>query len=187
MIKRAFDITLCVIIFPILLLPIIFVATLIRLSSSDPVIYWSRRVGQNNKIFLMPKFRTMSIAAPEVATDELKNPDLYITKVGKILRKTSLDELPQVYSIFIGEMSWVGPRPSLESQKKLVEFRSSVGISSLRPGLTGLAQINGRDNISEIQKCKYDEIYLKTRNISLDIKILLKTFFSKSLFSNVKH
>ena len=155
----------------------IFISILIKSLSPGKVIYWSERVGKENKTFFMPKFRTMIENTPEVATDKLKNPYEYITNFGIFLRKTSLDELTQIWNILKGDMSFVGPRPALHNQHDLIEMRTNKGIHMLRPGLTGLAQINGRDNISNQLKVKYDFDYLKKRNLFFDFKIILFTFY----------
>ena len=149
----------------------------IKVLSPGKAIYWSKRVGKKNKIFLMPKFRTMKENTPEFATDLLKNPDDYITKIGKFLRKTSLDELPQLWNILIGDMTFVGPRPALFNQYDLIKMRSYKGIHYLKPGLTGWAQINGRDNIPNEIKVNYDFEYLEKASFYFDIKIILFTFF----------
>ena len=145
--------------------------------SPGKAIYWSKRVGKNNEIFNMPKFRTMHEDTPEFATDLLKNPSNHVTKIGRFLRKTSLDELPQIWNIIKGEMSFVGPRPALFNQYDLIEMRSKEGIHFLKPGLTGWAQINGRDNISNQLKVKYDFEYLIKKNLFFDLKIILLTCY----------
>tara|TARA_B100001093_G_C26840359_1_gene1020268 strand:- start:109 stop:666 length:558 start_codon:yes stop_codon:yes gene_type:complete len=175
--KRTFDIILGFILLPILILPMGFISILIKIFSPGKIIYWSERVGIKNKIFLMPKFRTMKENAPELATDKLKNPYDYITNFGKFLRKTSLDELPQIWNILKGDMSFVGPRPALFNQYDLIQMRSEKGIDSLKPGLTGWAQINGRDNISNQLKVKYDFEYLIKKNLFFDLKIILLTCY----------
>ena len=175
--KRTFDIILVFILLPILILPMILISILIKIFSPGKIIYWSERVGKKNKTFLMPKFRTMRENAPELATDKLKNPYEYITNFGKFLRKTSLDELPQIWNILKGDMSFVGPRPALFNQYDLIQMRSEKGIDSLKPGLTGWAQINGRDNISNQLKVKYDFEYLIKRNLFFDLKIILLTCY----------
>ena len=175
--KRNFDIILSLILLIILIFPMIFISILIIYLSPGKVIYWSERVGKKNKNFFMPKFRTMVENTPEVATDKLKNPSEYITNFGKFLRKTSLDELPQIWNILKGDMSFVGPRPALYNQYDLIEMRTHKGIHKLQPGLTGWAQINGRDNISNQLKVKYDYEYLIKRNLFFDLKIILFTFY----------
>ena len=175
--KRIFDIVFSAFFLIILFIPIIIISILIKIFTSGRVIYWSERVGIKNKLFLMPKFRTMREDAPELATDKLKNPNNYITKFGKFLRKTSLDELPQIWSIFLGNMSFVGPRPALFNQYDLIEMRTKKGIHNLKPGLTGWAQINGRDSLSNEMKVKYDSEYLTRRNLFFDLQIILLTFY----------
>lgn len=151
------------------------IAMLIKLTSKGPVLYWSERVGRLNIIFKMPKFRTMKIDTPAVATHLLDNPGMYLTRLGRFLRKLSLDELPQLYSIIKGDMSFVGPRPALFNQDDLIELRTHCGVHELSPGLTGFAQINGRDEISIPEKVKLDEHYLQNHSMILDLKILWLT------------
>lgn len=171
----------------IMALPMAGIAVAVKLSSSGPVIYWSRRIGRHNKIFLMPKFRTMAVDAPEVASHLLGDAERYITPVGKFLRGTSLDELPQLWSVLVGDMSFVGPRPALFNQSDLIELRTKKGIHRLRPGITGWAQINGRDDLPILQKVAYDEYYLHHRSGWLDVKILWKTFFKVIKKEGVAH
>ena len=173
--KRLFDVIFSVLIIILLFLPIAFLSILIRITSKGKVLYWSKRIGQDNNIFLMPKFRSMKENTPQLATDLLKNPEKYITKIGALLRKTSLDELPQIWCILIGEMSFVGPRPALFNQYDLIDMRTNKGIHKLKPGLTGWAQVNGRDNISINQKVNYDDYYLKNKSFFLDCKIIIFT------------
>lgn len=162
----------------IICLPLFFlIATAIFITSKGPIIHWSKRVGKNNSLFYMPKFRTMVIGAPNLATHLIENPNTYITKVGSFLRKTSLDELPQLYSIVRGDMSFVGPRPALFNQYDLIELRNELDIQNLLPGLTGLAQIYGRDILKIEEKVKFDHIYLQNRSFIYDLKILMLTFF----------
>ena len=149
--------------------------------------YWSDRVGKNNTIFRMPKFRSMLIDTPAVATHLLNNPDQHLTPIGTFLRKTSLDELPQIFSILKGDMSFVGPRPALFNQHDLVELRTKKGVHLLTPGLTGWAQINGRDELPIPVKVEFDEYYLMHRSFLLDIKILFMTFFKVLRSEGVKH
>ena len=175
--KRIFDITFSALFLIILFIPIMIISILIKILTPGRVIYWSERVGIKNKLFLMPKFRTMREDTPELATDKLKNPNKYITKFGKFLRKTSLDELPQIWNIFLGDMSFVGPRPALFNQYDLIEMRTKKGIHNLKPGLTGWAQINGRDSLSNEMKVKYDYEYLTKRNLFFDLQIILLTFY----------
>lgn len=185
--KRLFDIFfslfILVILFPIILL-IVF---LIKIDSKGPALYFSKRVGINNTIFLMPKFRTMIINTPQKSTDKLNSPEIYITIVGKYLRKTSLDEIPQFFSVLIGKMSVVGPRPALFNQKKLISLRNNFGINSLKPGITGLAQINGRDNLSIEEKVSYDKEYLEKLSLRFDLKIIIYTIFKVIFLNNISH
>ena len=174
--KRLCDIILALALLIVLAVPMSLIALLIKLTSRGPVLYPSKRVGKDNVLFWMPKFRTMRTDAPAVATHLLYNPELYISPVGKFLRRSSLDELPQLVSIIKGDMSFVGPRPALFNQNDLVELRTKKGVHILTPGLTGWAQINGRDEIPIPLKVEYDEYYLKNRSLLLDLKILVMTF-----------
>lgn len=185
--KRFFDLLLSLLLVPFVLLPILLITVLIRLSSPGPALYWSDRVGVGNKIFKMPKFRTMRIDTPAVATHLLANPDAYLTPVGSFLRKTSLDELPQLWSVLRGDMSIVGPRPALFNQDDLVALRTQKGIHSLIPGITGWAQINGRDDIPIPKKVDLDEYYLVHRSFMFDLKILYLTFMKVIRAENVSH
>lgn len=161
-------------IFPATLLGIV-IATIIRTTSKGPVLHWSRRIGRDNTLFLMPKFRTMHPDTPAVATHLLENPERWITPVGKLLRKFSLDELPQLYSVLTGDMRLVGPRPALFNQDDLIALRTQKGIHRLKPGITGWAQVNGRDDLPIPVKVRFDEEYLKKRSLRFDLKILLLT------------
>ncbi len=174
--KRLFDVIFSVIIIILLFFPIILISILIKITSKGSVLYWSERIGQNNNVFLMPKFRSMNENTPQLATDLLKNPGEHITGIGAFLRKTSIDELPQIWSILIGEMSFIGPRPALFNQYDLIEMRTNKSIHILKPGLTGWAQVNGRDNISLNKKIDYDYFYLKNKSFILDCKIIILTF-----------
>lgn len=185
--KRFFDVSLSCFLLTVLLVPLIFIAVMIKLTSKGPVIYWSDRVGINNKIFKMPKFRSMRIDTPPVATHLLKNPKAHITPVGLILRRFSLDELPQLFSIISGDLSFVGPRPALFNQADLVALRSKKGIQHLIPGLTGWAQVNGRDNLSIPDKVEFDEYYLLHRSFIFDIKILFATVLRVIKRENIRH
>ena len=175
--KRIFDITLSIAAGLILLLPLMVTALLVKLTSGGPAFYWSDRVGRDNKIFKMPKFRSMRVGTPAVATHLLSNPEVYLTPVGSFLRKSSLDELPQLWSIFKGDMSFVGPRPALFNQQDLIELRTKAGVHVLMPGLTGWAQINGRDELPILEKVALDVEYLCRRTLWLDIKIIALTGF----------
>lgn len=173
--KRCFDLVLAVGASLVLAIPMLAIAFWIKLGSRGPVLHWSDRVGLGNAIFKMPKFRTMRLDAPQVATHLLTDPDRYLTTIGRFLRKYSLDELPQLYSIIRGDISFVGPRPALFNQDDLVALRTQKGIHYLVPGLTGWAQINGRDELPIPRKVELDEFYLRNRSLALDIKILLDT------------
>jgi O-antigen biosynthesis protein WbqP len=185
--KRSFDLLLSLFAGLVFALPILVVAVLVKLSSKGPVLYWSDRIGRNNAIFKMPKFRTMIIDTPAVATHLMKNPDAYLTPVGSFLRKFSLDELPQLYSILKGDISFVGPRPALFNQDDLVELRTGKGIHKLIPGITGWAQVNGRDELPIPVKVEYDEYYLRNRSFLFDIKILWMTFIKVVKREGVSH
>lgn len=173
--KRLFDIVLALIAFVALFFPLLLVALLVRITSPGPVLYWSDRVGRFNKTFSMPKFRSMNVATPAVATHLLDNPEAWLTPVGAFLRRTSLDELPQVWSIFIGQMSFVGPRPALYNQDDLIALRTGFGVHVLLPGLTGWAQVNGRDKLPISEKVKLDIEYLEKKSLLFDIQILWLT------------
>ena len=185
--KRLFDFTMSLFLLIISSIPMLFIAFLMKLTSKGPVLYWSDRVGVNNTIFKMPKFRTMKIDTPAVATHLMTNPDQYLTPIGKFLRKSSLDELPQLLSILKGDMSFVGPRPALFNQDDLVELRTQKGVHALTPGLAGWAQINGRDELPIPDKVEFDEYYLKHRSFLFDLKILLMTIFKVLRSEGVKH
>jgi len=185
--KKIFDLLFSVFLLIVLSIPMSLIAVLIRLTSKGPALYWSDRVGQKNKIFKMPKFRTMRIDTPAIATHLLKNPDQYLTPIGKFLRKSSLDELPQLWCILTGEMSFVGPRPALFNQDDLIELRTIKGIHSLLPGITGWAQVNGRDELPIPIKVELDAYYLRNRSFLLDIEILFMTFFKVLRCEGVKH
>jgi O-antigen biosynthesis protein WbqP len=186
-VKRAFDLTLALVAGVFFLLPVLLVAVLVRMTSSGSALYWSDRVGRNNAIFKMPKFRSMQINTPAVATHLLKNPDAYLTPVGSFLRKSSLDELPQLWSILKGDMSFVGPRPALFNQHDLIELRTRNGVHALVPGLTGWAQINGRDELPIPQKVALDIEYLRHKSFFLDLKIIGMTGLKVLRRDNVTH
>lgn len=185
--KRAFDLLLALCAGVVLSMPILLIALCVRLTSPGPVLYWSDRVGRNNKIFQMPKFRSMRVDTPAVATHLLSNPEQYITSIGKFLRKTSLDELPQLYSILKGDMSFVGPRPALFNQDDLIRLRTESGVDKLIPGLTGWAQINGRDDLPIPVKVRLDVEYLHRRTFWFDLVILWKTFIKVVQGDSVSH
>jgi O-antigen biosynthesis protein WbqP len=176
--KRLVDLFLATILLLIFLIPMMVISIILRFSSGTPVIYWSDRVGKDNKIFQMPKFRSMIVQTPEVATHLLKDADSFISPVGVFLRKTSLDELPQIFSVLKGDMSFVGPRPALFNQKDLIEMRTERGIDRLLPGITGWAQVNGRDELLIAKKVELDEEYLYKQSFWFDIKILIITLFA---------
>ncbi len=184
--KRIFDIFFSSILILIFILPIFFISICIFIIDRHSPFFFSKRIGKNNKIFLMPKFRTMNINTPHVATHLFTN-HKDISTLGKILRKTSLDELPQLFTIFFGKMSVVGPRPALYNQYDLIELRNQKNISLILPGLTGLAQINGRDSISLEKKVLYDEEYYKKRSFYYDIIIIIKTVVLFMKPNNIKH
>jgi O-antigen biosynthesis protein WbqP len=171
----------------IICLPILFLSLLVKLTSKGPILYWSDRVGRDNTIFRMPKFRTMQINTPAVATHLLNDPDCYLTPIGKFLRKSSLDELPQLYNIIKGDMSFVGPRPALFNQDDLVALRTEKGVHVLTPGLTGWAQVNGRDELPIPVKVEFDAYYLEHRSFFFDMKILVLTLFKVLRGEGVQH
>jgi O-antigen biosynthesis protein WbqP len=170
--KRIFDLILVLVASILLMLPILVVSLAVRLTSPGPVLYWSDRVGRYNQIFRMPKFRSMRIDTPAVATHLLQDPAQWLTPIGSFLRKSSLDELPQLWSILIGDMSFVGPRPALFNQDDLIALRTECGVHALVPGLTGWAQINGRDELPIPLKVQWDVEYLQQCSIWLDLKII---------------
>jgi O-antigen biosynthesis protein WbqP len=185
--KRMFDVALALLAGLLLCVPLVAVWLLVRLTSQGPALYWSDRVGRHNRIFSMPKFRTMRIGTPAVATHLLAEPDAYLTPVGSFLRKSSLDELPQLWSILVGEMSFVGPRPALFNQDDLVALRTERGVHELLPGLTGWAQVNGRDGISIPEKVELDAQYLQRRSLGFDIRILWRTVLKVVRRDDVSH
>ena len=185
--KRIFDAILAVLLLVLLSIPMLIIALLVRLTSAGPAWYWSERVGKNNDIFKMPKYRTMKIDTPAVATHLLERPDQYLTLVGVFLRRSSLDELPQLFSILKGDMGFVGPRPALFNQEDLVQLRTRKGIHVLTPGLTGWAQVNGRDELPIPDKVAFDEYYLNHRSFLFDTKIILLTFVKVLRGDGVTH
>ena len=185
--KRCFDLLVGLGALSILCIPMLAVALAVRLTSKGPVLYWSDRVGRNNAIFSMPKFRSMRIGTPAVATHLLANPDTYLTPIGSFLRKSSLDELPQLWSILKGDMGFVGPRPALFNQHDLVALRTAQGVHTLVPGLTGWAQIHGRDELPIPAKVALDAYYLQHRSLGLDLQILVKTFFKVVRRDGITH
>jgi O-antigen biosynthesis protein WbqP len=185
--KRLFDLALALFAGVVLLIPIIIVALLVRLTSPGPVLYWSNRVGKHNILFQMPKFRTMRMGTPAVATHLLENPDVYLTPIGSFLRKSSLDELPQIWSILAGDMSFVGPRPALFNQNDLIELRTKYGVDQLLPGLTGWAQVNGRDELPIPEKVRLDQEYLQKAGLFFDLHILCLTFEKVLKRDGIRH
>ncbi|WP_041741250.1 sugar transferase [Collimonas fungivorans] len=185
--KRSFDLLLALVASIVLIVPIILVSLFVRLTSVGPIIYWSDRVGRRNKIFKMPKFRTMRIDTPAVATHLLPDPKKFLTPIGSFLRKSSLDELPQLWSIITGDMSFVGPRPALFNQDDLIALRTEYGVDSLLPGLTGWAQINGRDELPIAEKVKLDVDYLQRQSFFLDIQIIFLTFLKVIRRDGITH
>jgi O-antigen biosynthesis protein WbqP len=171
-VKRAFDLTLGIASAATLAVPMAAIALTIRCTSKGPALYWSERVGRHNQIFRMPKFRSMRMGTPAVATHLLTDPDAYLTPVGKFLRKSSLDELPQLWSIIRGDMSFVGPRPALFNQHDLIALRTAHGVDTLVPGLTGWAQVNGRDDLPIPDKVALDAEYLRRRSMAFDLRVL---------------
>ncbi len=185
--KRLIDIVLAGTASLILLMPLLIVALAVKLTSTGPALYWSERVGRNNKIFRMPKFRSMRVGTPAVATHLLADPNSYLTPIGSFLRKSSLDELPQLWSIWAGEMSFVGPRPALFNQNDLIDLRTELGVHTLVPGLTGWAQINGRDELPIPEKVALDVEYLQRQSVWFDMKILFLTFWKVIMRSGITH
>lgn len=185
--KRAFDLLFAIVLLAIFAVPMVSIALLIRATSRGPALYWSLRVGRNNATFRMPKFRTMRVGAPVVATHLLIDPDWHITHVGRILRNMSLDELPQLLSILQGHMSFVGPRPALYNQQDLVALRTQRGVHVLMPGLTGWAQINGRDKLAIPEKVAYDAYYLTHQSFRFDLRILWETCAAVFTRRGVQH
>lgn len=187
MIKRLCDILIASISIVILIIPCFFISILIIQTSSGPVIYWSRRIGANGTYFMMPKFRTMQIHTPEVETEKLSDSQKYLTPIGSFLRRSSIDELPQLFSVLIGDMSLVGPRPALHNQYDIILKRKSLGIDVLKPGISGWAQINGRDYLSAEEKINLDYEYLKKQSFCFDFKIIFKTIFLLIKAKDITH
>jgi O-antigen biosynthesis protein WbqP len=185
--KRLFDIALSFALIGPLALPMIAIGLVVKISSPGPVIFWSSRIGIDNRIFRMPKFRTMHTDTPHVATHLLNRPHQFVTTIGRILRKTSLDELPQLFSVVKGDMSLVGPRPALFNQYDLTRLRTRRGIHQLLPGITGWAQINGRDDLPIPQKVHYDAYYMAKRSLALDVQIIFKTFLNVTCRKGINH
>ena len=185
--KRIFDLLLGVAILVLLVAPMLLIYIAVRFSSKGPALYWSDRVGKNNKIFKMPKFRSMLTDTPSVATHLLDNPDTYLSSIGDFLRLSSLDELPQLFSVLKGDMSFVGPRPALYNQDDLITLRTKKGVDKLSPGITGWAQVNGRDELSIPDKVALDVEYLNRQSFWFDMKILWMTFLKVINRDDVSH
>ncbi len=185
--KRIFDFIIAILLLVLLAVLILLAAVIIKLTSEGPVIYWSDRVGQANRIFKMPKFRSMRVNTPEIATHLMSNPDSFFSPIGAFLRRTSLDELPQLFSILKGDMSLVGPRPALFNQSDLIALRTAKGVDKIKPGVTGWAQVNGRDELSIIDKVAFDEEYLELQSFWFDLKILWMTLLKVIARHNVSH
>ena len=185
--KRSLDFLLAAAALLLLAAPLALLAVLVRFTSPGPVLYWSDRVGRNNAIFRMPKFRSMRLGTPALATHLLRDPDQYLTPIGSFLRKSSLDELPQLWSVLVGDMSLVGPRPALFNQDDLIKLRTRCGVHLLTPGLTGWAQINGRDELPIPEKVKLDVEYLQRRSVWFDLRILWLTLVRVFRTDGVSH
>lgn len=185
--KRFLDLALGLTAAAVLLLPLLLAALMVKLTSKGPALYWSNRVGRHNTLFLMPKLRTMQVGTEVVATHLLQNPDQCLTPIGGFLRKSSLDELPQLWSILRGDMSIVGPRPALFNQQNLIRMRTESGVHTIRPGLTGWAQINGRDELPIPDKVALDLYYLRHRSMLFDLKIIVLTFLKVVRRDGITH
>ncbi len=185
--RRVLDLFLAIVAGVLLLAPLLVVSVMVKLTSAGPALYWSDRVGRHNCIFKMPKFRTMKVGTPAVATHLLADANTYLTPIGSFLRKSSLDELPQIWSILKGDMRFVGPRPALFNQQDLIDLRTQYGVHALTPGLTGWAQINGRDELPIPQKVALDVEYLQNQSVWLDLKILVLTALKVLRRDNVAH
>jgi O-antigen biosynthesis protein WbqP len=185
--KRLFDLAVALVAAVFLALPIVITALAVRLTSPGPALYWSERVGRHNRIFKMPKFRSMRIDTPAVATHLLQNPERWLTPIGSFLRQSSMDELPQLWSILRGDMSFVGPRPALFNQDDLIALRTEKGVHELVPGLTGWAQVNGRDELPIPQKVQLDAEYLERRSLLFDMKIIWMTALKVLARDGVSH
>jgi O-antigen biosynthesis protein WbqP len=185
--KRIVDLVVVVLAFHVLIVPLALIGLAVRLTSEGPILYWSDRLGRDNRIFRMPKFRTMRLDTPTVATHLLVDPANWLTPIGAIMRKSSLDELPQLWSILVGDMSLVGPRPALFNQSDLIAMRTELGVHILTPGLTGWAQVNGRDELPIPQKVQFDAQYLWRQSFSFDMYILWLTFLKVIQGDGVTH
>ena len=187
MMKRILDLIIVLSAAIIFSVPYFLIMVGVRLSSRGPTLYWSRRAGRQGQFFMMPKFRSMRVDTPEVATDKLCDANSFITPFGSFLRRTSLDELPQIYSVLRGDMSIVGPRPALHNQHELIAERAALGIDQLRPGVTGWAQINGRDDVALQDKLRFDQEYLVRQSLFFDLKIILLTLVAVVRSRGVSH
>ena len=185
--KQLFDIVACILLLLLLVIPMLFIAIIIKLTSKGPIFYWSDRVGRYNLIFKMPKFRTMQIDTPAVPTHLMTNPNVFLSPLGAFYRRFSLDELPQLFSILKGDMSFVGPRPALFNQDDLVALRTEKGVDKLVPGITGWAQVNGRDELSIPEKVAFDVEYIERQSFWFDLKILWMTLLKVIKRDNVSH
>ncbi|SBT10085.1 Undecaprenyl phosphate N,N'-diacetylbacillosamine 1-phosphate transferase [Candidatus Accumulibacter aalborgensis] len=186
-VKRSFDLLVACLAALVLLVPVAVVALLVKLTSRGPVLYWSDRIGRHNRIFRMPKFRSMRVGTPAVATHLLTDPQSHLTPIGSFLRQSSLDELPQLWSILVGDMSFVGPRPALYNQDDLIGQRTEYGVHQLVPGLTGWAQVNGRDELPIAEKVRLDVEYLQRQSFRLDLRILWLTLVKVLRSEGVAH
>ena len=186
-VKRIFDLVVGVLLLALLVIPMLLIAGVVRVTSEDSVLYWSDRIGQSNVIFRMPKFRTMRLDTPAVATHLMSDPDAFLSSIGGFLRRTSMDELPQLFSILKGDMSFVGPRPALFNQDDLVGLRTEKGVNQLIPGLTGWAQVNGRDDLPIPEKVALDVEYMEQQSFWFDLKILWMTFLKVVRRVGVSH
>lgn len=185
--KRVFDLLICSVILIFFIVFMLLIALAIAVTSKGPILYWSERVGKNNRIFRMPKFRSMLVNTPVVATHLLKNPNEYLSPIGGFLRRTSLDELPQLFSVIKGDMSLVGPRPALFNQYDLIAIRTEKSLNKLVPGITGWAQVNGRDELSISEKANLDQEYSDNQSLRFDIKILWLTLLKVVKYDGVSH
>ena len=185
--KRIFDLLIGVFLSALLLIPMLLITGIVKVTSEGPVLYWSDRIGQRNVIFRMPKFRTMRLDTPAIATHLMSDPNTYLSPIGGFLRRTSLDELPQLFSILKGDMSFVGPRPALYNQDDLVDLRTEEGVNQLIPGLTGWAQVNGRDELPIPDKVRLDVEYMERQSFWFDLKILWMTFLKVVRRVGVSH
>jgi O-antigen biosynthesis protein WbqP len=186
-VKRGFDIVVALMAGCFLLIPAMFVAVVVRVTSPGPSIYWSKRIGKDNRVFEMPKFRSMRIGAPALASHLLEDPGCYLTPIGGFLRRTSLDEIPQLWSVLRGHMTIVGPRPALFNQHDLIRLRTDRGIHRLVPGLTGWAQVNGRDDLPIATKVAYDHEYVLKQSVTFDLMIIARTVLKVLRRSGVSH